>query len=134
MRAARIGAIARHGKKANASRRELPQGARGFSTTGLNIGGPASGLPIDALASLGRSLFGEGGSSGDDEGGLQDERLGVFLNGSASADFDANGGTQDSDSYSSISCASSRTRRSEFRCVTRTIRSSRHRDRPAARS
>jgi uncharacterized protein YhjY with autotransporter beta-barrel domain len=121
----------------------LRQGAKGVSFAGLNVGGAASGVPLSALASLGKTLFGEGGSSGEDEGGLLDDRLGLFMNGSlrfgdkdatsresgfefdtqgvtlgadyrftdavvagfalgygnASADFDLNSGSQESDSF-----------------------------------
>ena len=57
-------------------------GARGFSTAGLNLGNPVGGVPMSALASLGKLLLGEGGASGDDaEGGLLDRRLGIFVNG-----------------------------------------------------
>jgi len=59
----------------------LRMGARGFSTAGLNLSSPGIGAPISALASLGKVLLGEGGSSGDDEGGLFDRRLGIFING-----------------------------------------------------
>ena len=122
----------------------LRQGAKGLSLSGLNMGGASGGVPLTALASLGKALFGEGGSSGDDDGGLLDDRLGLFINGAlrfgskdkteresgfdfdsqgltigadyrftdafvgglaigygqASADFDANAGSQDSDGYS----------------------------------
>ncbi len=61
----------------------LRMGARGFSTAGLNLGNPVGGVPMSALASLGKLLLGEGGASGDDdaEGGLLDRRLGIFVNG-----------------------------------------------------
>ena len=60
----------------------LRMGARGFSTTGFNLGDPGIGAPISALASLGKLLLGEGGASGDEEeGGLLDRRLGIFVNG-----------------------------------------------------
>jgi outer membrane autotransporter protein len=60
----------------------LRMGAKGFSTTGLNLSSPDVGAPLSALASLGKLLVGEGGASGDDEGGLLDSRLGIFVNGS----------------------------------------------------
>jgi uncharacterized protein YhjY with autotransporter beta-barrel domain len=122
----------------------LRQGTKGVSFAGLNIASPITGVPVSALASLSQTLFGEGGSSGEDEGGLLDDRLGIFINGSlrfgdkdatsretgfefdttgvtigadyrftdalvaglaigygtGSADFDNNGGWQDSDSLS----------------------------------
>jgi uncharacterized protein YhjY with autotransporter beta-barrel domain len=123
----------------------LRQGAKGFSVSGLNLSLPGPGAPLQALASLGQVLLGEGGSSGDEEqGGLLDDRLGIFINGAvrfgsqdassresgfdfdtqgitigadyrfnealvaglalgygnAQADFDSNGGSQDSDSFS----------------------------------
>ena len=59
----------------------LRMGARGFSTTGFNLSSPGIGAPISALASLGKLLLGEGGASGDEEGGLLDRRLGIFVNG-----------------------------------------------------
>src|SRR5690606_1382433 len=62
--------------------RALRMGASGFSASGFNLASPGSGAPLSALASLGKVLFGEGGASGDDEGGLFDRRLGVFVNGS----------------------------------------------------
>lgn len=62
--------------------RALRMGARGFSTTGLNLSSPEIGAPLSALVSLGKVLVGEGGASGDDESGLFDNRLGVFVNGS----------------------------------------------------
>ena len=60
----------------------LRQGARGFSAADLNLNGPVSGPPMNALASLGNVLFGSGGSSGEEDGGLLDDRLGIFVNGS----------------------------------------------------
>jgi uncharacterized protein YhjY with autotransporter beta-barrel domain len=122
----------------------LRMGAHGFSTTGFNLGDPGIGAPMSALASLGKLLLGEGGASGDEEGGLLDRRLGIFVNGAlrwgdkdrtdrevgfefesegvtvgadyrftdafvaglalgyatGDADFDNNGGGQDSDGYS----------------------------------
>jgi uncharacterized protein YhjY with autotransporter beta-barrel domain len=123
----------------------LRMGSRGFSTAGLNFGNPIGGVPVSALASLGKLLLGEGGASGEDEeGGLLDRRLGIFVNGSirwgdkdrteresgfdfesegltigadyrfadgfvaglalgyasGDADFDNDGGSQDSDGYS----------------------------------
>lgn len=62
--------------------RALRMGASGFSASGFNLANPGSSAPLTALASLGKLLFGEGGASGDDEGGLFDRRLGVFVNGS----------------------------------------------------
>jgi len=61
--------------------RALRMGAKGFSTTGLNLSSPDVGAPLSALASLGKVLVGEGGASGDEEGGLLDDRLGIFMNG-----------------------------------------------------
>jgi len=59
---------------------ELRHGATGVSTTGLKS--PGSGAPpLSAIASLGEILLGEGGGSGDAEGELLNERLGVFVNG-----------------------------------------------------
>jgi len=122
----------------------LRMGAHGFSASGFNLGDPGIGAPISALASLGKLLLGEGGASGDEEGGLLDRRLGIFVNGAVrwgdkdrtdrevgfefesegvtvgadyrftdafvaglalgyatgDADFDDNGGGQDSDGYS----------------------------------
>jgi outer membrane autotransporter protein len=123
----------------------LRMGSRGFSTAGLNFGNPIGGVPVSALASRGKLLHGEGGASGDDdEGGLLDRRLGIFVNGAirwgdkdrteresgfdfesqgltvgadyrftdafvaglalgyatGDADFDNDGGSQDSDGYS----------------------------------
>lgn len=62
--------------------RALRMGAKGFSSSGLNLSSPDLGAPVSALASLGRVLLGEGGAAGDDEGGLLDSRLGIFVNGS----------------------------------------------------
>jgi outer membrane autotransporter protein len=62
--------------------RALRMGAKGFSTTGLNMSSPEIGAPVSAIASLAKVLVGEGGASGDDEGGLLDSRLGIFMNGS----------------------------------------------------
>jgi uncharacterized protein YhjY with autotransporter beta-barrel domain len=62
--------------------RALRMGARGFNTTGFNLSSPDLGVPTSVLASLGKVLLGEGGGSGDDEGGLLDRRLGIFINGS----------------------------------------------------
>ena len=60
----------------------LRMGARGFSTAGLNLSSPEMGVPLSVLASLGKVLLGEGGAAGDDEAGLLDSRLGLFINGS----------------------------------------------------
>jgi uncharacterized protein YhjY with autotransporter beta-barrel domain len=61
----------------------LRMGTHGFTTAGLNVSSPGVGVPMSALASLGKLLLGEGGGSGDDdgEGGLLDKRLGIFING-----------------------------------------------------
>lgn len=59
----------------------LRQGVKGISTAGLNVlDENGNRLPLQELASL--IKYFAGGAGGDEEGGLLDERLGIFINGS----------------------------------------------------